>query len=105
MLVINILMKSPKKAYLCPFGSLVLVTLGTLQKQESFQRVGQSISDSQMEQLQNQLDTFRANLETFARLHRKDIQKDPIFRMHFQKMCGNIGVDPLACKVELFAFV
>ncbi|KAF9216850.1 ESCRT-II subunit protein snf8 [Podila verticillata] len=63
---------------------------------ESFQRVGQSISDSQMEQLQSQLDTFRANLETFARLHRKDIQKDPVFRMHFQKMCGNIGVDPLA---------
>ncbi|KAG0328231.1 Vacuolar protein sorting-associated protein SNF8 [Podila humilis] len=49
-----------------------------------------------MVQLQSQLETFRDNLETFARLHRKDIQKDPIFRMHFQKMCGNIGVDPLA---------
>ncbi|KAG0048282.1 ESCRT-II subunit protein snf8 [Gryganskiella cystojenkinii] len=42
------------------------------------------------------METFRANLESFARVHRKDIQKDPIFRMHFQKMCGNIGVDPLA---------
>ena len=57
-----------------------------------------------MEQLQSQLDTFRANLETFARLHRKDIQKDPIFRMHFQKMCGNIGVDPLACNVGTLLF-
>ncbi|KAI1310259.1 Vacuolar protein sorting-associated protein SNF8 [Mortierella claussenii] len=63
---------------------------------ESYQRVGQTISDNQLEQLNSQLDTFRANLETFARLHRKDIQKDPVFRMHFQKMCGNIGVDPLA---------
>ncbi|KAF9196936.1 ESCRT-II subunit protein snf8 [Haplosporangium sp. Z 11] len=63
---------------------------------ESYQRVGQTISDNQMEQLHSQLDTFRANLENFARLHRKDIQKDPEFRMHFQKMCGNIGVDPLA---------
>ncbi|GJJ76667.1 ESCRT-II complex subunit VPS22 [Entomortierella parvispora] len=63
---------------------------------ESYQRVGQTISDNQMEQLQKQMETFRANLETFARLHRKDIQKDPVFRMHFQKMCGNIGVDPLA---------
>ncbi|KAF8937873.1 vacuolar-sorting protein SNF8-like protein [Dissophora ornata] len=63
---------------------------------ESYQRVGQTISDNQLEQLQSQLDTFRANLETFARLHRKDIQKDPVFRMHFQKMCANIGVDPLA---------
>ncbi|KAF9938690.1 Vacuolar protein sorting-associated protein SNF8 [Modicella reniformis] len=42
------------------------------------------------------MDTFRTNLENFARLHRKDIQKDPVFRMHFQKMCANIGVDPLA---------
>ncbi|KAG0316762.1 Vacuolar protein sorting-associated protein SNF8 [Dissophora globulifera] len=63
---------------------------------ESYQRVGQTISDNQLEQLQSHLDTFRANLETFARLHRKDIQKDPVFRMHFQKMCANIGVDPLA---------
>lgn len=63
---------------------------------ESYQRVGQSISDNQLEQLQGQLDTFKSNLENFARNHRKDIQKDPVFRMHFQKMCGNIGVDPLA---------
>ncbi|KAK3811455.1 MAG: EAP30/Vps36 family-domain-containing protein [Linnemannia gamsii] len=63
---------------------------------ESYQRVGQTISDNQMEQLQGQLDTFKSNLENFARNHRKDIQKDPVFRMHFQKMCGNIGVDPLA---------
>ncbi|KAF9914783.1 Vacuolar protein sorting-associated protein SNF8 [Lobosporangium transversale] len=63
---------------------------------ESYQRVGQSLYDSQLQQLQSQLDTFRANLEVFAREHRKDIQKDPVFRMHFQKMCANIGVDPLA---------
>ncbi|KAF8980982.1 ESCRT-II subunit protein snf8 [Entomortierella lignicola] len=44
----------------------------------------------------SQLETFRVNLENFARQHRKDIQKDPVFRMHFQKMCANIGVDPLA---------
>ncbi|KAF9420709.1 ESCRT-II subunit protein snf8 [Podila epigama] len=51
-----------------------------------------------MAQLQSQMDIFRANLETFAREHRKDIQKDPVFRMHFQRMCGNIGVDPLASR-------
>ncbi|KAF9205824.1 ESCRT-II subunit protein snf8 [Haplosporangium sp. Z 27] len=48
------------------------------------------------ENLPDQLETFRVNLENFARQHRKDIQKDPVFRMHFQKMCANIGVDPLA---------
>ncbi|KAF9113228.1 Vacuolar protein sorting-associated protein SNF8 [Mortierella sp. AM989] len=66
---------------------------------ESYQRVGQTISDNQLEQLNSQLETFRAKLENFARQHRKDIQKDPVFRMHFQKMCANIGVDPLACTV------
>ncbi|KAF9435805.1 ESCRT-II subunit protein snf8 [Entomortierella beljakovae] len=63
---------------------------------ESYQRAAQTISDNQLEQLTGQLETFRVNLENFARLHRKDIQKDPVFRMHFQKMCANIGVDPLA---------
>ncbi|KAF9364559.1 ESCRT-II subunit protein snf8 [Mortierella sp. NVP85] len=63
---------------------------------ESYQRVGQTMNDSQLEQLRGQMETFRTNLENFARLHRKDIQRDPVFRMHFQKMCANIGVDPLA---------
>ncbi|KAG9322660.1 hypothetical protein KVV02_007927 [Mortierella alpina] len=84
---------------LAPFDTFDTTGHGTptsCPSQESYQRVGQTISDNQMEQLRSQMDTFRTNLETFARLHRKDIQKDPEFRMHFQKMCGNIGVDPLA---------
>ena len=71
-----------------------------LSMQESYQRVGQTMNDSQLEQLRGQMETFRTNLENFARLHRKDIQRDPVFRMNFQKMCANIGVDPLACKRE-----
>jgi ESCRT-II complex subunit VPS22 len=49
-------------------------------------------------QLQNQMDMFKTNLQEFAQKHRKDIRKDPTFRAHFQRMCTNIGVDPLACK-------
>lgn len=44
------------------------------------------------------MEVFKTNLEEFARKHKKDIRKDPKFRAHFQRMCTNIGVDPLACK-------
>lgn len=46
------------------------------------------------------METFKKNLQEFAQKHRKDIRKDPTFRAHFQKMCANIGVDPLACIVN-----
>merc|ERR1711973_793515 len=42
------------------------------------------------------MEKFRDNLEQFAVSHKKDIQKDPEFRRHFQEMCSSIGVDPLA---------
>jgi hypothetical protein len=44
------------------------------------------------------MEVFKTNLQEFAQKHRKDIRKDPTFRAHFQRMCTNIGVDPLACK-------
>lgn len=45
-----------------------------------------------------QLSSFKQNLEMFARKHKKEINRDPEFRRHFQQMCASIGVDPLACK-------
>jgi ESCRT-II complex subunit VPS22 len=47
------------------------------------------------------MDVFKTNLQEFAQKHRKDIRKDATFRAHFQRMCTNIGVDPLACKVQI----
>ncbi|KAI8923039.1 EAP30/Vps36 family-domain-containing protein [Entophlyctis helioformis] len=47
-------------------------------------------------QMQTLLATFKSNLEEFAQKHKKDIRRDPVFRMHFQRMCNNVGVDPLA---------
>ncbi|KAG1149603.1 hypothetical protein G6F37_001889 [Rhizopus arrhizus] len=49
------------------------------------------------------METFKANLQEFAQKHRKDIRKDPTFRAHFQKMCANIGVDPLASNKGFWA--
>ena len=45
-----------------------------------------------------QLDSFKNFLETFAAKHQSDIKKNPEFRQHFQKLCSQIGVDPLACE-------
>ncbi|KAJ3017111.1 ESCRT-II subunit protein snf8 [Thoreauomyces humboldtii] len=63
---------------------------------QEFQRAGEALSQSQLEQLKSQLAIFKSHLEDFARKYRKDIKRDPKFRMHFQRMCTNIGVDPLA---------
>ncbi|KAJ3044485.1 ESCRT-II subunit protein snf8 [Rhizophlyctis rosea] len=76
--------------------------------QEEFQKAGEALAAQQLEQrneaqpvgsppqLKSQLELFRTNLEDFARKYRKDIKRDPEFRKHFQRMCSNIGVDPLA---------
>ena len=42
------------------------------------------------------LELFKTNLQEFASKHTQDIKRDPIFRMHFQNMCSQVGVDPLA---------
>ncbi|TPX31844.1 hypothetical protein SmJEL517_g04927 [Synchytrium microbalum] len=55
--------------------------------------------------MKSQLGVFKSNLEEFAKKYRKDINKDPVFRMHFQKMCTNIGVDPLASNKGFWAEV
>ncbi|RIB17035.1 hypothetical protein C2G38_1466134 [Gigaspora rosea] len=56
-----------------------------------------------MQQLRDQLQVFKTNLEEFARKYRKDIRKNPMFRARFQKMCSNIGVDPLASNKGFWA--
>ena len=57
---------------------------------------GEQLQEANLQEMSKQMDKLRENLENFATLHRKDIQKDPEFRRHFQEMCASIGVDPLA---------
>ena len=47
----------------------------------------------------------QGNLEDFARKYKADINRDPEFRRQFQKMCTNIGVDPLASNKGFWAEV
>ncbi|KAG2182103.1 hypothetical protein INT43_007030 [Umbelopsis isabellina] len=68
-----------------------------------YQEIGDSIAAREIQQLHDQLDTFKDNLQDFARKYRKDIRRDPEFRMHFQHMCTKIGVDPLASNKGFWA--
>ncbi|ORY92262.1 EAP30/Vps36 family-domain-containing protein [Syncephalastrum racemosum] len=71
--------------------------------ERDFQQVGDTIAAKELEQLQSQVEVFKSNLQDFAQKHRKDIRKNPTFRAHFQRMCGNIGVDPLASNKGFWA--
>lgn len=82
-------------------------SLAGLQKakaaQNSYKTVGADINASQLEAMQSQLTSFQKNLEEFAAKYRKTINKNPEFRKHFQDMCVNIGVDPLASNKGFWA--
>jgi len=49
--------------------------------------------------MNKQLTEFKANLESFALKHKKEINSNPVFRNQFLKMCKEIGVDPLSCNL------
>ena len=51
--------------------------------------------------LQSAIDTvekLEIKLTEFAKVHRDEIQNDPVFRQRFLQMCAPLGVDPLASK-------
>jgi len=56
---------------------------------------GTELADAEISHMVKQLDSFKQYLETFATKHKSDIKKNPEFRKHFQKLCSQIGVDPL----------
>nr|ODN90628.1 ESCRT-II complex subunit VPS22 [Cryptococcus depauperatus CBS 7841] len=62
----------------------------------SYSSLSNSLTSSQLDNLNASLTSFREALVKFASKHRADIRKDPAFRHKFQKMCAAIGVDPLA---------
>lgn len=67
----------------------------------AYNHLSSQLTAQQLTDLRSQLDTFSAALRQFASAHRNDILRDPQFRGEFQRMCANIGVDPLgAAKVS-----
>lgn len=63
---------------------------------QKFSSLSNELNETKLAELRTQVDQFAASLRDFASAHRQDIHKDPHFRQAFQRMCGSIGVDPLA---------
>jgi len=74
---------------------LASVDRNKLAKQR-FAAKGTELADAEISHMVKQLDSFKEYLETFAAKHQADIKKNAEFRKHFQKLCAQIGVDPLA---------
>ncbi|OQR70312.1 vacuolar-sorting protein SNF8-like [Tropilaelaps mercedesae] len=83
------------------------VGVGAVQKsrlaEEKFRQKGDQLAAIELQQLDQQVESFKRKLEEFAAKHAKAIQKDPEFRQKFQEMCANIGVDPLASSKGFWA--
>jgi ESCRT-II complex subunit VPS22 len=66
------------------------------QAQIAMKSKGSEIHQAELSQMKDQMEKFHTNLEEFAKKYKKDINRNPEFRKHFQDMCTKIGVDPLA---------
>ena len=66
---------------------------------EKQKELGQGIEKQQIEDMGKQLVEFKSHLENFAVKYKKEINQNPVFRNQFLKMCKEIGVDPLSCKI------
>lgn len=65
---------------------------------EVLRETGNKIQEEDLKTMSDQMQIFKDQLELFATKYKKDIQKNPEFRKHFQNMCSQCGVDPLASQ-------
>ncbi|PVU87401.1 hypothetical protein BB561_006357 [Smittium simulii] len=64
---------------------------------------GNEIATKQIDNLKDQLVSFKNSLETIAQQHGDKIKADPKFRSEFHKMCMLVGADPLLSKKNALA--
>lgn len=69
--------------------------------QQKQKELGAEIEKAQFNEMNKQMMDFKQHLETFAVKYKKEITLNPVFRNQFLKMCKEIGVDPLSCKVNI----
>eukprot|EP00124_Ichthyophonus_hoferi_P000213 Ihof_evm20s7 gene=Ihof_evmTU20s7 len=66
--------------------------------QQNARKVGEKMEEAELKTMTEQMEVFKNQLEIFAQKHKNDIAKNAVFRSHFQKMCAQVGVDPLASR-------
>lgn len=83
------------------------VGISGLQRQQAreshIRQAGAELGAQNAAELRLQLDALRARIEAFAREHRGAIDRDPLFRAHFNAMCAASGVDPLVSSKGVWA--
>ena len=57
-----------------------------------FSRKGLEIKTAELNHVQDEVANLQAKLQEFALKHKKKINQDPSFRMHFNEMCQKIGM-------------
>ncbi|VAI37507.1 unnamed protein product [Triticum turgidum subsp. durum] len=70
---------------------------------DKFLLVRANVAKVRTDVMQEQLATFRSQLDEFARKHKSDIRKNSVFRQQFHEMCAKVGVDPLASNKGVWA--
>ncbi|CAM8924689.1 unnamed protein product [Rhodiola kirilowii] len=70
---------------------------------DQYRLLGENVAKIRNDMMKEQLDTFKNQLEEFARKHKNDIRKNPAFRSQFHEMCAKVGVDPLASNKGFWA--
>ena len=78
-----------------------LQSLSTRELAEKFQNLGLSISNSQQEQLQTQLQVFQAALISFKEDYKDEIRHNENIRSVFSEICIAFGIDPLVVASTL----
>ncbi|KAF8510566.1 EAP30/Vps36 family-domain-containing protein [Hysterangium stoloniferum] len=73
-----------------------LAAFDRFDRHNQYAQLSNMLTASHVANLHSQLEIFRSQLSRFAIEHRQKIVKDPSFRHQFQRMCADIGVDPLA---------
>lgn len=71
--------------------------------QATLRQRGEEMETDSINAMQQSLEQFQAKLAEFAVKHKENINKNPIFRQQFTKMCKTIGVDPLASNKAVWA--
>lgn len=72
-------------------------------RRQAMARQGELITAERAQQMKWQLESFQSKLEQFAIKHKKEIQRDAVFRAKFHTMCASIGVDPLTSRKGIWS--
>ncbi|KXS16641.1 winged helix DNA-binding domain-containing protein [Gonapodya prolifera JEL478] len=65
---------------------------------ERARELGKKLARDELEKMKQMLQDLQVNLRKFAEQHRDEILSNSEFRTKFQKMCDEIGIDPLASR-------